>query len=46
MTHFHQIAPGRPRSVTVNRGGFSRGIEILAFGLAFAFTAAVVFGLI
>lgn len=46
MTHFHQTAPGRPRSVNVNRGSFGRGIEVLAFGLAFAFTAAVVFGLI
>jgi len=44
MTHFHPTAPGRPRSV--NRGSFGRGIEMLAFGLAFAFTAAVVFGLI
>jgi len=46
MTHFHPTAPGRPRAVHVNRGGFGRGIEVLAFGLAFAFTAAVVFGLI
>ena len=46
MTHFHPTAPGRPRSVNVSRGSFGRSIEVLAFGLAFAFTAAVVFGLI
>ena len=46
MTNFQHTAPGRPRSVHINRGGFGRVVEVLAFGLAFAFTAALVFGLI
>jgi len=46
MTNFQHTAPGRPRSVRINRGGLGRGIEVVAFGLAFAFTIALVFGLI